>query len=45
MRRDAPAVPPKVEYALTDFGRSLVTAPHPLGTWGEEHQGRIESLP
>ncbi|MGW1014315.1 winged helix-turn-helix transcriptional regulator [Streptomyces termitum] len=38
-------VPPKVEYALTDFGRSLVTALTPLGTWGEEHQERIESLP
>ncbi|MFH8728084.1 winged helix-turn-helix transcriptional regulator [Streptomyces termitum] len=38
-------VPPKVEYALTDFGRSLVTALTPLGAWGEEHQERIESLP
>ncbi|MFF1264831.1 winged helix-turn-helix transcriptional regulator [Streptomyces anulatus] len=37
-------VPPKVEYSLTDFGRSLVTALRPLGEWGEEHQERIEAL-
>ncbi|WP_404950765.1 winged helix-turn-helix transcriptional regulator [Streptomyces sp. ARC12] len=36
-------VPPKVEYSLTDFGRSLVTALMPLGEWGEEHQERIEA--
>ena len=37
-------VPPKVEYSLTDFGRSLVAALTPLGEWGEEHQERIEAL-
>ncbi|WP_049570925.1 winged helix-turn-helix transcriptional regulator [Nonomuraea sp. SBT364] len=37
-------VPPKVEYSLTDFGRSLNTALMPLGTWGEEHLDRIEAL-
>ncbi len=36
--------PPKVEYSLTDFGRSLVAAPMPLG-WGEEHLERLEDLP
>ena len=38
-------VPPKVEYSLTEFGRSLNTALAPLGEWGEEHMGRIEALP
>jgi DNA-binding HxlR family transcriptional regulator len=38
-------VPPKVEYSLTDFGRSLNTAITPLGEWGEEHMERIEALP
>ena len=38
-------VPPKVEYSLTDFGRSLNTAIGPLGEWGEEHMERIEALP
>ncbi|GAB3766695.1 winged helix-turn-helix transcriptional regulator [Microlunatus parietis] len=37
-------VPPKVEYSLTDFGRSLMTALTPLGEWGEEHLERLESL-
>ncbi|MFE7000342.1 winged helix-turn-helix transcriptional regulator [Streptomyces griseus] len=38
-------VPPKVEYSLTDFGRSLVTALTPLGEWGGEHLEHLESLP
>ena len=38
-------VPPKVEYSLTDFGRSLNTALGPLGEWGEEHLEQIEALP
>lgn len=38
-------VPPKVEYSLTEFGRSLNTALAPLGEWGEVHMERIEALP
>ncbi|RKS09474.1 HxlR family transcriptional regulator [Nocardiopsis sp. Huas11] len=38
-------VPPKVEYSLTDFGRSLLSAMEPLGVWGEENMERIEALP
>ncbi|MER5311138.1 helix-turn-helix domain-containing protein [Streptomyces sp. NPDC002773] len=38
-------VPPKVEYSLTEFGRSLNTALGPLGEWGEEHMERIEAIP
>jgi DNA-binding HxlR family transcriptional regulator len=38
-------VPPKVEYSLTEFGRSLNEALAPLGAWGEEHMERIEALP
>jgi DNA-binding HxlR family transcriptional regulator len=38
-------VPPKVEYSLTPFGRSLNTALAPLGAWGEEHMDRITALP
>lgn len=37
-------VPPRVEYSLTDFGRSLNKAMGPLGDWGEEHKARIEAL-
>ncbi|GAA2999472.1 helix-turn-helix domain-containing protein [Streptosporangium longisporum] len=38
-------VPPKVEYSLTEFGRSLNEALIPLGDWGERHMGTIEALP
>lgn len=37
-------VPPKVEYSLTDFGRTLNSAITPLGAWGEEHLDRIEGI-
>lgn len=37
-------VPPKVEYSLTEFGHSLISALMPLGKWGEEHMERIEAL-
>lgn len=38
-------VPPKVEYSLTEFGRSLNTALLPLGEWGEKHMATIEAIP
>ncbi|RIQ18396.1 hypothetical protein DY240_21195 [Jiangella rhizosphaerae] len=38
-------VPPKVEYSLTEFGRSLNDALAPLGEWGEQHMDRIEAIP
>ncbi|MDA2803477.1 winged helix-turn-helix transcriptional regulator [Nocardiopsis suaedae] len=37
-------VPPRVEYSLTAFGRSLNAAMEPLGAWGDEHKARIEEL-
>jgi DNA-binding HxlR family transcriptional regulator len=36
-------VPPKVEYSLTELGRSLNAALLPLGDWGEEHMAAIVS--
>jgi len=38
-------VPPKVEYSLTEFGRSLNEVLAPLGEWGEQHLERIEAIP
>lgn len=38
-------VPPKVEYSLTEFGRSLNDAMAPLGVWGEGNMERIEAIP
>lgn len=38
------AVPPKVEYSLTEFGRSLIEALRPLGEWGCQHKTRLEAI-
>ncbi|GIG69787.1 winged helix-turn-helix transcriptional regulator [Phytomonospora endophytica] len=34
-------VPPRVEYSMTDLGRTLNTALLPLGEWGEENMSGI----
>ncbi|UYQ95605.1 winged helix-turn-helix transcriptional regulator [Chitinophaga horti] len=39
-----PVVPPKVEYELTDFGRTLVPVIGALGMWGDEHEGRLRRV-
>nr|WP_325049316.1 winged helix-turn-helix transcriptional regulator [Jiangella rhizosphaerae] len=36
-------VPPKVEYSLTDYGRTLEVALRPLGDWGHANMARIEA--
>jgi DNA-binding HxlR family transcriptional regulator len=41
-RRDFREIPPRVEYAPTEFGVSLVEALRPLCDWGREHMARIE---
>ena len=41
-RSDFREIPPRVEYALTEFGISLVEALRPLYDWGREHMERIE---
>src|SRR5262245_6274306 len=43
-RRVYPTVPPKVEYSLTDYGRSLKRALEALCTWGRNHIARIGAL-
>lgn len=43
VRRDFKEVPPRVEYALTDFGASLYEALSPLCEWGEAHMARINA--
>ncbi|MCP9750544.1 helix-turn-helix domain-containing protein [Ferruginibacter sp. HRS2-29] len=37
-------VPPKVEYSLTEFGKSLIPVLSALGNWGDEHQDRLREL-
>ena len=38
-------VPPRVEYSLTEFGRSLAETLEPLCQWGTQHMKRISALP
>lgn len=40
-RRDYKEVPPRVDYALTSFGRSLFAALGPIADWGQKHMERI----
>jgi DNA-binding HxlR family transcriptional regulator len=44
VRRDYQEVPPRVDYALTPFGRSLVEALAPLCDWGERHTAEIAGV-
>ncbi len=37
-RRVYPQIPPKVEYSLTERGRSLVRVLDQLCVWGQEHR-------
>lgn len=39
-----PVVPPKVEYALTDFGKTLLPVIEALGNWGDENQERLRNV-
>ena len=40
-RHDFGEVPPRVEYAMTDFGTTLIEALKPLCGWGATHMERI----
>lgn len=37
-------VPPKVEYSLTGFGKTLIPVISVLGQWGDEHEERLKSV-
>ncbi|WP_293304927.1 winged helix-turn-helix transcriptional regulator [Pedobacter sp. UBA5917] len=39
-----PVMPPKVEYTLTDFGRTLIPLIGSIGLWGDEHQERLRRV-
>ncbi len=38
-REEYPQIPPKVEYSLTEKGRSLIPILDQMCAWGEEHRG------
>ena len=37
-REEYPQIPPKVEYSLTERGKSLIPILDQMCTWGEEHR-------
>lgn len=41
-RKVYPIVPPKVEYSLTDFGKTIIPILNDMGKWGENYINRIE---
>ncbi|MES2619957.1 MAG: helix-turn-helix domain-containing protein [Bacteroidota bacterium] len=43
-RKIFPVVPPKVEYSLTEFGRTLVPVIAALGQWGDENEERLRDV-
>lgn len=43
MRSDHREVPPRVDYAVTPFGQTLIAALMPLCEWGTVHRIRVEA--
>lgn len=39
-----PVVPPRVEYSLTEFGKTLIPVIAVLGQWSDEHEGRLRDV-
>lgn len=39
-----PVVPPKVEYSLTEFGKTLIPVLGDLGSWGDANEVRLRKL-
>ncbi len=43
-RKIYPVVPPKVEYSLTDFGKSLIPVIGVIGHWGDDNADRLREV-
>lgn len=39
-----PVVPPKVEYSLTEFGKTLIPVISVLGNWGDKNEERLRRV-
>ena len=37
-------VPPKVEYKLTEFGKTLLPVIDTMGDWGNQHKEQLQSI-
>lgn len=44
VRKIYPVVPPKVEYSLTEFGKSLIPVIGVIGQWGDENSERLRTV-
>lgn len=44
LRKVHPIVPPKVEYSLTDYGKTLSPVLQSMAIWGEKHQTTQKSV-
>lgn len=45
LRTVHPIVPPKVEYSLTDYGKTLSPVLKSMASWGEKHKVTHSSYP
>ena len=45
LRTVHPIVPPKVEYSLTDYGKTLSPVLKSMANWGEKHKATYSSYP
>ena len=43
-RKVFPVVPPKVEYSLTEFGKTLIPVIAALGRWADEHEDHLRHV-
>ena len=43
-RKIYPVVPPKVEYSLTEFGKTVIPLIAALGQWGDMHEDRLRDV-
>lgn len=43
-RKVYPVVPPKVEYSLTEFGKTLIPVIAAMGSWAEKHQEHLRGV-
>jgi DNA-binding HxlR family transcriptional regulator len=39
-----PVLPPKVEYSLTDFGKTIIPVIAALGQWGDDHEEHLRHV-
>jgi DNA-binding HxlR family transcriptional regulator len=39
-----PVVPPKVEYSLTEFGKTVIPVISAMGNWGNENEIRLRNV-